>query len=233
MSATAGSSASTSAVTDKRAERMKRLRELHQKRNEASVLNHKEVVEENKRFQLPDNWQKKQEVAQYRLNEELAKDKAREIGEDYERNKLLDIQADDSERWHRKRDAKHNPDPGFSDFEAATARQYNRLTKQMKPDLEEYQRNKEKMGKDLFYANQNTLIHGQHKDSKEAIDRMVDDLNNQIEKRSKYSRRRRFDDDADIDYINERNMKFNKKLDRFYGQYTQEIKQNLERGTAV
>ncbi|CAG2167129.1 unnamed protein product, partial [Oppiella nova] len=148
-------------------------------------------------------------------------------------NKLLDIQADDSERWHRKRDAKHNPDPGFSDYEAATARQYQRLTAQMKPDLEEYHKTKQKVGDKLFYANHNTLIHGSHKDSKEAIDRMVDDLNKQIDKRSKYSRRRRFDDDADIDYINERNMKFNKKLDRFYGQYTQEIKQNLERGTAV
>lgn len=54
-----------------------------------------------------------------------------------------------------------------------------------------------------------------------------------ISKREKYSRRRLFDDDDDINFINERNMKFNKKLERFYGQYTEEIKQNLERGTAV
>lgn len=54
-----------------------------------------------------------------------------------------------------------------------------------------------------------------------------------IEKRSKYSRRRAFDPDSDIDYINERNMKFNQKLERFYGKHTAEIKQNLERGTAV
>jgi len=54
-----------------------------------------------------------------------------------------------------------------------------------------------------------------------------------ISKRGKYSRRRPFDEDADIDYINERNMKFNKKLERFYGKYTAEIKQNLERGTAI
>lgn len=54
-----------------------------------------------------------------------------------------------------------------------------------------------------------------------------------ISKRAKYSRRRPFDEDADIDYINERNMKFNKKLERFYGKYTAEIKQNLERGTAI
>ena len=58
-------------------------------------------------------------------------------------------------------------------------------------------------------------------------------LNFRIEKRSKYSRRRAFDEDEDIDYINTRNMKFNKKLQRFYGKYTTEIKQNLERGTAV
>jgi len=54
-----------------------------------------------------------------------------------------------------------------------------------------------------------------------------------ISKRAKYSRRRPFDEDEDIDYINERNMKFNKKLERFYGKYTAEIKQNLERGTAI
>lgn len=54
-----------------------------------------------------------------------------------------------------------------------------------------------------------------------------------IDKRAKYSRRRAYNDDADIDYINERNAKFNKKAERFYGKYTAEIKQNLERGTAV
>lgn len=54
-----------------------------------------------------------------------------------------------------------------------------------------------------------------------------------IEKREKFSRRRMHNDEADIDYINERNMKFNKKLERFYGQYTADIKQNLERGTAI
>lgn len=54
-----------------------------------------------------------------------------------------------------------------------------------------------------------------------------------IKKREKYSRRRAYDEDEDIDYINERNMKFNKKLERFYGKYTTEIKQNLERGTAI
>ena len=54
-----------------------------------------------------------------------------------------------------------------------------------------------------------------------------------IEKRNKYSRRRAHCEEADISYINERNMNFNKKLSRFYDQYTGEIRQNLERGTAI
>lgn len=58
-------------------------------------------------------------------------------------------------------------------------------------------------------------------------------LHSRIEKREKYSRRRAHQDEADIDYINERNMKFNKKLARFYDPFTSEIKQNLERGTAI
>ena len=70
-------------------------------------------------------------------------------------------------------------------------------------------------------------------DSPDAIQRMAEDVQKQKEKREKYSRRRRHDPDADIDYINERNMKFNKKLERFYGEYTKDIKDNLERGTAV
>jgi pre-mRNA-splicing factor SYF2 len=62
---------------------------------------------------------------------------------------------------------------------------------------------------------------------------MAADVEAQIAKRDKFSRRRKHDDDADIDYINERNMQFNKKLERFYNVHTKDIKDNLERGTAV
>lgn len=71
--------------------------------------------------------------------------------------------------------------------------------------------------------------------SKESPSQIIDlnFLHCRIEKREKYSRRRAHQDEADIDYINERNMKFNKKLARFYDPFTSEIKQNLERGTAI
>ena len=54
-----------------------------------------------------------------------------------------------------------------------------------------------------------------------------------IEKRGRYSRKRANAANADVDYINDKNMRFNRKVARFYDKYTAEIKQNLERGTAV
>jgi pre-mRNA-splicing factor SYF2 len=42
-------------------------------------------------------------------------------GEDYDRIKLLHIEAIEAERREMKK-KKKNPDPGFSDYEQATAR---------------------------------------------------------------------------------------------------------------
>ncbi len=137
---------------------------------------------------------------------------------------------------------------------------------QIKPDMDRYEEAKERAG-DAFYAGPGTVVHGIHKDRKEAIEKMAKDIQDQVKKmrgliinckvfftlflcnywstlavliifqkvtkREKFSRRRTFDEGADVDYINERNMKFNRKLERFYGEYTKDIKDNLERGTAI
>lgn len=218
-------------AAQKREQRLRKFRELHLKRNEARKLNHQEVVEEDKRLKLPANWEAKKARLEWELQEEEKKKECAARGEDYEKVKLLEISAEDAERWERRK-KKKNPDLGFSDYAAAQLRQYHRLTKQIKPDMESYERQREKHGED-FFPTSNSLLHGTHVPSSEEIDRMVLDLEKQIEKRDKYSRRRPYNDDADIDYINERNAKFNKKAERFYGKYTAEIKQNLERGTAV
>ena len=41
------------------------------------------------------------------------------------------------------------------------------------------------------------------------------------------------DDSGDVSYVNQRNKRFNEKIGRNYDKYTNEIKQNLERGTAL
>ncbi|XP_007423430.1 pre-mRNA-splicing factor SYF2 [Python bivittatus] len=218
-------------AAQKREERLRKFRELHLKRHEARKLNHQEVVEEDKRLKLPANWEAKKARLEWELKVEEKKKECMVKGEDYERVKLLEISAEDAERFERKK-KKKNPDLGFSDYAAAQLRQYQRLTKQIKPDLEKYEKLREESGED-FFPTSNSLLHGTHVPSREGVDKMVSDVEKQIQKREKYSRRRSYNDDADIDYINERNAKFNKKAERFYGKYTAEIKQNLERGTAV
>jgi hypothetical protein len=53
------------------------------------------------------------------------------------------------------------------------------------------------------------------------------------EKRRQHSRRRTSLEAADVDYINGRNEAFNKKVKKSFDKYTVEIRQNLERGTAL
>lgn len=217
---------------EKQAERLKRLKNLHKLRQQARTHNHQEVVAEDARNKLPNNWESSKKRAEWILNDEKAREEAKERGEDYDRTKLLQVTALEAERLERKK-KKKNPDQGFSDFESATVRQYQRLVKNLPPkDMERYEEQKEKYG-DAFYAGPNTIIQGLQEDRPEAIDNMVKDLEKQINKRNKYSRKRKHNEDADIDYINEKNAKFNSKLERFYGEHTAEIKQNLERGTAV
>ncbi|XP_035443797.1 pre-mRNA-splicing factor Syf2 [Spodoptera frugiperda] len=217
---------------EKQAERMKRLRSLHSARNEARTHNHQEVVAEEARNKLPPNYEAKRRQAEWLLDDQAKRQDAEKAGKDYDRVKLLNISAVEAERLERKK-KKKNPDEGFSTYEQATVRQYNRLVKNMPAaDMEQYEKQKQKYG-DAFYGGPNVIIHGMHEDRREAVDKMVDDLEGQIAKRARYSRRRTHNDDADIDYINDRNAKFNKKLERFYGEHTAEIKQNLERGTAI
>ncbi|XP_005176996.2 pre-mRNA-splicing factor Syf2 [Musca domestica] len=219
-------------AAQKLAERKERLRNLHKLRQEARTHNHQEVVAEDARKKLPNNWEARKRQADWIVADEKAREEAKAKGLDYDRLKLLDVSAIDAEKIEKKK-KKQNPDLGFSTFEAQTARQYNRLVKNMPArDMSKYEKQKEELG-EAFYGGPNTIIHGLVKDTPAAINNMVKDLEQQIDRRKKYSRRRIYNDDADVDFINERNSKFNKKLERFYGEHTAEIKQNLERGTAI
>lgn len=65
------------------------------------------------------------------------------------------------------------------------------------------------------------------------LDRMAEEVKERKAIRAKFSRRRQEYEEEDVNYINERNKGFNKKLDRAYNDYTVETRQNLERGTAL
>ncbi|XP_026756486.2 pre-mRNA-splicing factor Syf2-like [Galleria mellonella] len=230
---TSSSSPKKTTFAEKQVERLKRLRSLHNARNEARAHNHYEVVAEAARNKLPPNYEAKRRQAEWVLEDQKKREAAAKQGKNYDRVKLLNISAIEAEKKIKLKKNKKNPDKGFSTYEQATVRQYNRLVKNMPTvDMEHYQRQKERYG-DAFYGGPNVIIHGMQEDRKEAVDRMVMDLEQQIAKRAKFSRRRFHNDDADVDYINERNARFNKKLEKFYGAHTADLKRSLERGTAI
>jgi pre-mRNA-splicing factor SYF2 len=67
----------------------------------------------------------------------------------------------------------------------------------------------------------------------EGVARLVKQMEVAEEKHKKWSRHRVANPDATVDYINDRNRRFNEKVARAYDKYTVEIRQNLERGTAL
>jgi pre-mRNA-splicing factor SYF2 len=128
---------------------------------ESRKLNHNQVVEEDRQLKLPRNFESKRKRKEWELEDIEARKEAEERGEDYERNKALNVQADVAEKIQAAKRRKKKPDEGwisefntriiktlihyFSDYEAMSVRQYERLTSNLKPDMETYQKMKSVM----------------------------------------------------------------------------------------
>lgn len=112
-------------------------------------------------------------------------------------------------------------------------RAYKKRSGKIEFDREEYERQKAKLGEDFY--NTNALNYGNEdiKPSSEQLLALKQHVEEIQERRTEYSRRRKWDDNATIDFINERNRNFNAKAKRAYDKYTEEIRENLERGTAL
>ncbi|KRY29184.1 Heparan sulfate glucosamine 3-O-sulfotransferase 3B1 [Trichinella spiralis] len=199
-------------------DRLQKFKELKMRNNEARKLNHREVVEEDRRNKLPANYEAKRKRAEWEISEFEKRKEAEERGEDYDRLKLLQMPADIA--WKIQQNPKalkkqRNKEFKRVDFCTAAIRNYERLSEQIKPDFQEYNGMKELLAED-FYPDSNTLIQNAHYPSDSKIDRLIEDLNMQKARREKARRRKEFDPDAPIDYINERNKQYNMKLDRYY-----------------
>merc|ERR1712098_224057 len=107
---------------EKYTERMKKLRDLHLKRNEARKLNHQEVVDEDRRAKEPKNMEARKRRADYILKEEELKAECIAAGRDWHIEKLRHLGANEADAIERKKKAKTNPDEGFSSYENATFR---------------------------------------------------------------------------------------------------------------
>ncbi|XP_027366263.1 pre-mRNA-splicing factor syf2 isoform X2 [Abrus precatorius] len=211
--------------------RQKKWMELRAKMQEAKKRNQIEIAAEKKRMEAPTE-------SRGVSKQKWLEDRKKKIGKlldanglDLSKAYMLDTQEAAEEKYKKW---EKDPAPfGWDVFNQKTLyNAYKKRTKNIEVDVDEYTRMKE--ADPEFYREASSLQYGKApKISEEKIDRMVQELKDREEKRKSFSRRRRFHEEKDIDSINDRNEHFNKKIERAFGKYTLEIKNNLERGTAL
>ncbi|KAI9183941.1 Pre-mRNA-splicing factor SYF2 [Blastocladiella emersonii ATCC 22665] len=158
-------------------------------------------------------------------------------GEDFERHRSLTYSVHDVEAWdaaQAKKRARRNTE--FLDHRHASHKKYQRMIAALTPDLAAYEDQRTTAAvegkQDAFYGSTDALDVHARPDPRD-VERMAADVRHQVEIRNKSSRRRTFDPDEDVGYINDKNRDFNRKIARAYDKYTAEIKDSLERGTAL
>jgi cyclophilin family peptidyl-prolyl cis-trans isomerase len=226
--ASAGAADPTAGLTPQQ----RRLFELRLKLNESRKANQKAVIEEKKRKEAPEDYEKmqrkKREESVAKRRDELAE--ARGIDP---ANKHLLVTAEDAAESYRRGKKKTTASGGevFSKHNLYDA--YEKRTRNIQINEEEYAL--AKANDPTFYAGADNLQYGRTGANvpAENVDRMVAELEEQKRKRANFSRRRKHYDERDVTHINDRNEHFNKKIERAYGEHTREIKANLERGTAL
>lgn len=238
---------SASLVADaaaKAKERADRFKALQARAKTGAQKNLKEATLESQRLATDPNLltslNRKATIAQHNL----MKADAEVAGEDFERKRAWDWTIDESERWDKrlkKKDA-HRDDQAFQDYRQDSRKVYKRQLRNLKPDMDHYEKEKMKavekaaasggleivetddgelvaVDKDgTFYSTADSTGFVEHKPPKDAIDRLVKDLQQAEDARLKKRRERmgQSGDDGDVTYINEKNKNFNQKLARFY-----------------
>jgi len=228
-----------SAFAPPRNERERRMMELRLKMNAGRAANNKEVVEEQKRDADP-------EYAAKAAKKRAFEDKKKEGGEEEDSkaggkgrgrglpdNKNYMAETIEVAEQKDAKKKKGNPDAfGWDVFnQDSLLRAHDKRLREVKFDSEGYDRQKkqlEKEGTDGLHFGGFGFV-----PTEEAKDRLGEAMDKMAEKKKAFSRRRAYNDDEDRTYVNDRNRFFNKKIERAFGQYTEETRQNLERGTAL
>lgn len=211
--------------------RQKRLFELRLKMNEARKANQTAMVAEKKKLEAP---VEPRGISKQKWLEERKKKIGKLLdanGLDMSKAYMLDTQ-EMAESKYKKWEKEPAP-AGWDVFNQRTLyNAYKKRTKNIEIDLDEY--NQMKVADPEFYREASSLQYGKAPNiSEEKVDKMVKELKEREDKSRSFSRRRKFCEEKDIDSINDRNEHFNKKIERAFGKYTLEIRNNLERGTAL
>ncbi|KAK0205455.1 SYF2-domain-containing protein [Desarmillaria ectypa] len=214
-------------MTARDAARLERQRKLAETlRTKAEAEERGEDVEREKNWEWTieenDNWEKKKARKARRADFEFHDD-AHAARRRYK--KELDLIRPDLVAYNKQKEIAMGLAPGtLTSFDPKNGS----MSTAVGPTTLEQQ-----LAHDNLYRDANTLMYGDSKPSEDAIDRVVSKINKDIDKKSKFSRKRPNEEEGDITYINEANRVFNKKIARYYDKYTSEIRASFERGTAL
>jgi cyclophilin family peptidyl-prolyl cis-trans isomerase len=215
--------------------RERKLFELRLRLNESRKANRHAVVEEKKREEAPEAYEKAQKARREERGEKRREEALEKRGVDKEKKHLLETAEHAAETYRNQAKKQRLGASGGEVFSKHNLfRAYDKRTQNV-PEMDEEVYARLKAADPDFTNGANTLAYGAAgaKVPAENVDRMVAELEEQKKKRAEFSRRRTHREARDVTHINDRNEHFNKKLDRAYGEHTAEIKANLERGTAL
>jgi hypothetical protein len=212
---------------------LERLQEIEYKKNKCRVDSRNAIEEEHKRELEGEKGRQQREKREIEEKQEKFKESLRKEGIDVERYlRLHDTQ--EIEDLKRKKKAKRT-NQGEIDIEGEEAHYRSFKKKRNKVDFDKsiYEKQKNELGED-FYDPLNLPVSGlQPKDSALRVLALRDELEDTEQRRSEFSRRRAYSEEGDVNFINEQNRKFSQKVGRAYDPFTVEIRENLERGTAL
>ena len=203
--------------------REKRLLKLQQRMNQGRRENMNEVKEEFLRLSDGDAYKKKlkhKELTEYK--QRVAKERA-ERGDTEETAKLMEQTAERAALGTKKRERpKTNIDRIHRNYE----KRIERVT-ELRANMIGTTRNDQSSEQyEMSYGNAPVA-------TEKDLEIILKDHEEQEERIRKKARRHTYNPDEDVSHISDRNRHFNKKLAKSYDKYTNEIKQSLERGTAL
>jgi cyclophilin family peptidyl-prolyl cis-trans isomerase len=216
-------------------EMQRRLFKIRMKINQGNKANKSEVESEYKRFSNPDHERKQRYVEKNKTrNKKINDEDGEDVFEDNNEYKSKDIMSLTAEQASRqiekdKSKASNMSTFGWQAFSAdAEFQSYSKKLKNLPTGG-----GVEADGNEGKIATLDPLAYGSEAVSTAGIERLSKDVVNREAQKGKFSRHRMNLDPADVDFINDKNAHFNKKLKRSFDKFTVEIRQNLERGTAL
>eukprot|EP01125_Pyxidicula_operculata_P014856 TRINITY_DN5000_c0_g1_i1.p1 TRINITY_DN5000_c0_g1~~TRINITY_DN5000_c0_g1_i1.p1 ORF type:complete len:226 (+),score=72.30 TRINITY_DN5000_c0_g1_i1:471-1148(+) len=218
----------------KQFDKQKLLLSLQQKHNKCRVELKKHVENEKREEAEGPLGTRKREKEEEKKKKEEFVEELKSQGIDPERYQRLHQTQETLDSEHKTKKRKLNNALNDVDGDAAVYRSFKKRRENVAFSKEDYERQKQELGDSFYQPGSENLEYGKgEKDKEERLKAMVTELSEQEKRREKFSRRRTWVEDADIDFINESNRKYNQKIKRAFDKYTVEIRENLERGTAL